>query len=91
MGDADPKDPQDARRAVIARRARFVAAAIASAGLANSDACRPQPCLSAVYVPPEGGAPQPCLSVLPHPDDAASDAGVADAGKDGGKTPNGVR
>lgn len=79
----------DAKRIVLARRASFVAAAVASAGLIHCDACKPpRPCLSVVYTPPEGGVPQPCLSVLPYPEDAATaaatEAGIEDGGRDSG-------
>lgn len=83
----------DAKRAVLARRARFVAAAMAGMATASCDSCsRSQPCLSVspTYVdasPPPG----PCLSIAIMPTDAgeqtaiegAGDAG--DAGKDAGK------
>lgn len=76
----------DAKRIVLARRARFVAAAVASAGImAGCETCKPQPCLSVAYVPPEGGpVPQPCLSVIATPDDAAADADTDAGGADGG-------
>ena len=40
----------EARKRILARRARFVAAAIASLGVASCD--KPQPCLSVTAIPP---------------------------------------
>jgi hypothetical protein len=71
----------DAKRAILARRAKFVAAAIAGLGAAcgkepkGDDAgAPPGPCLS-VYVAPDAGAPdaqrpRACLSA-PMPRDAS--------------------
>jgi hypothetical protein len=72
----------DAKRAILARRARFIAAALAgvtatataieacggetTGGDSRSDAAAPRPCLE----PP----PQPCLGALPPPRDASTDA-----------------
>jgi hypothetical protein len=88
----------DDKKMILARRAKFVAAALAGVSLAGvSVACGkeptqpPQPCLSqpmdqrdAEPVPP----PQPCLSPMPYNEDAGPspiDAGApADAG--GGAT-----
>ena len=90
----------DARKAILARRARFIAAAMMGAGLASCERVNTEPtsCLSLSEVPADA-APQPCLSppVLP-PDgtgatadggarDSAGnppDAGGADADLDGG-------
>jgi len=57
-----PDAADAARRTVLARRARFVAAAVASVGLAcgKTDAI-PQPCLEPV--PADAAAPMPCLTV----------------------------
>lgn len=65
----------DARKRILERRARFVAAAIATLGTSCS---RPQPCLSAVPIQehdastptkpvesPDAGAPVPCLEIQP--------------------------
>lgn len=51
MGDAESK------RLILARRARFVAAALASASaIAQAGACSPQPCLEPVPSPaPDAG------------------------------------
>lgn len=78
----------DTRRIILGRRARFLAAALASvsagAGVASAtDACggtveqpAPEPCLGAPYNP--DAQPQPCLSKI------AEDAGQdADAALDG--------
>jgi hypothetical protein len=53
----------DAKRKILARRARFVAAAIAGAGISISCG-KSQPCLSVTHIPdPDAApAPQPCLS-----------------------------
>ncbi|MBW2525804.1 MAG: hypothetical protein JRI23_16590 [Deltaproteobacteria bacterium] len=43
----------NAKNKILARRARFVAAALAGVGLTSATACRdPQPCLSIEAVPP---------------------------------------
>jgi len=77
MGD------EDAKRIILARRARFVAAALAGLNLAmcgGKSETDPQPCLSVVS-DDDGGNPQPCLSPPgPGPVDAAVDVG--DAGTD---------
>ena len=54
MGD------QEAKRLILARRARFVAAALASvAAVAQAGACNPAPCLEPVPTPaPDAGAPR---------------------------------
>jgi hypothetical protein len=96
MSDESPKPPpptpaevhdDEDRDAILARRNRFVSAALA--GLAGAslvaacggevstpnDAGSPQPCLSPTAQPDAGNdsAPQPCLSPLPP--DAGQDAG----------------
>ena len=75
---SDEKDP---KRAILARRAKFIAAAVASIGIACGKEPSPQPtvCLSATVDPdsqppkplsnPDAQAPQPCLS-QPMPRDA---------------------
>ncbi|MBX3192440.1 MAG: hypothetical protein KF819_35945 [Labilithrix sp.] len=85
-------DPRDkARRIILARRARFVAAAVAGVGIAcGKDQAPPQPCLSAPPIehdamPPEP-PPQPCLSVLLGFNDTLPEGGIdggADASTDG--------
>lgn len=67
------------RKLILARRARFVAAAMVGAGLGASEACTPQPCLEPpIYT--GSASPAPCLSVAPAPPDAgALDAGAPPA------------
>lgn len=54
MGD------QEAKRLILARRARFVAAALASvAAVAQAGACNPAPCLEPVPTPgPDASTPR---------------------------------
>jgi hypothetical protein len=85
----------DVKELVLARRARFIAAAVASVGIACGKESRepPMPCLSVAYIPPDA-EPMPCLSVAVDTPDAAEDAGPTDAGKpdaDAGKTPAKVK
>ena len=75
----------ETKRLILARRARFVAAAVAgiAAACGSADDSKPTPCLEPIIRPDAStdGAtdaePQPCLSPLP-PD--ASDDPDADAG-----------
>lgn len=80
------------KRRILGRRARFIAAALASAGIGAAPACgTPQVCLFPVDIEDSGAdadadadaTPQPCLTPI-EPDaapDAASDgSGDADAG-----------
>lgn len=68
----------DAKRTILARRARFVAAALAGIGVACGKTEAPQPCLStrpastdAAAPPPDAEAPpEPCLSQRLPPKDA---------------------
>lgn len=70
----------DAKRLILARRAKFVAAAIAGIAAACGGAeADPEPCLSRVLEPRDGGPdangdaePRPCLDVSPV--DASDDA-----------------
>lgn len=75
MGD------EEAKRIVLARRARFVAAALAGLNAAmcggKSDGGNPQPCLDFAFE--DGSTPQPCLS--PRQEDGGADTG-ADAAVD---------
>jgi hypothetical protein len=86
MGD------DEARRLILARRARFVAAALTGLTAAmcggTEDEANPRPCLD---VAQDGGTPQPCLSTVedaaPQPClDVVPDAGDGggDAGEDAG-------
>lgn len=81
------KDRDDAKAIVLARRAKFVAAAVAGVGIAcgKTETTPPQPCLSVAYVP--DAAPQPCLSPVAVPPDAAADAGPTDAGPSDASVP----
>jgi hypothetical protein len=73
----------DAKKKILARRARFIAAAVAGISI-SCGKDRPEPCLSVTHVPDpdaastpqpclevtasdDGGAPQPCLSPPPQP------------------------
>lgn len=68
----------DAKRLILARRARFVAAALAGVAVACGGSAEPETCLSPVFTPTDGGKdaadaePQPCLEPLPP--DASDDA-----------------
>jgi hypothetical protein len=90
MGDDDLK------RSILARRAKFVAATLATAGLGAACASEPQVCLSIVApddastdgakdgttdAPVDG--PQACLSPLPPDSGADGDAGADGAGDSG--------
>ncbi len=95
---ADPDDED--RQAILARRSRFVASALAGlAGASLVAACsgseaNPQPCLSGPFTPtastPTATAmPTPCLSPIP-PDSGPGDAGTdassdAEPGADAGR------
>ena len=51
----------DAKKAILARRAKFVAAAVVGLGTASCDSCYPKPCLSVAYVG-DAAPPRVCLS-----------------------------
>lgn len=55
----------ESRKKILARRASFVAAALASVACGKDAAERPEPCLSVPYNYGHDGStpPQPCLSV----------------------------
>jgi hypothetical protein len=89
MGD------DEAKRIILMRRARFVAAALAglNAAMCGGQTDSPSACLSVAA--DDGGTPQPCLTPSVQPPDAStSDADAApqpclspipqDAGGDGG-------
>jgi hypothetical protein len=80
------------KKIVLARRARFIAAAVASVGIACGKENKepPMPCLSVAYIPPDA-EPMPCLSPPPMDtnDAAPTDAGAPDA--DAGKPTTKVR
>ena len=69
-------DDDDCRRTILSRRARFIAAALASAGLTAASCnksnveANPQPCLSAPPPRYDVAPPQPCLE-MPMSDDGA--------------------
>ena len=57
---------ESAKNAILARRARFIAAAVMSAGLVSCDGCSAEPavCLKIRATMPDT-APTPCLSTVP--------------------------
>jgi len=72
----------DARGKILERRARFLAAAVATVGIGTAS-CKPQPCLSQVApqtdatsmpddVAPEEPPPAPCLSVA-YPEESGAE------------------
>jgi hypothetical protein len=67
-----------ARKAILARRARFIAAAAVGAGLAGCDGGKsgePTVCLTVATQVPVETAPTVCLAYRPPPPDAGPDAG----------------
>ncbi|MDP3275297.1 MAG: hypothetical protein Q8Q09_08900 [Deltaproteobacteria bacterium] len=80
-GADDPQDHED-REAILARRRRFVAAALSSLTLSATALvdCAPQPCLSPRMQDAQvaDATPQPCLTAPP-PDVRESDASEPDA------------
>lgn len=85
----------ESRKKILARRASFVAAALASVACGKDAAERPEPCLSVPYHhDPDAEPPRPCLSVaIPDPSAPVPDAGAggpdasAKAVMDGGVRP----
>lgn len=79
-----PRDDDEARRVIMARRRRFVAVALTSAGVAASSCDKnPLVCLSPVPVEDDTATPSVCLSTEAPPDAEgpdAPDAGAGDAG-----------
>ena len=87
MSQDDRDDDELDREAILARRRRFIAAALSGIVLSQAACATPQPCLEPV--PPtkdastDTGTPQPCLSPVwdagpdngPPPPDAGPDAG----------------
>lgn len=67
----------ETRKLILARRAKFVAAAIASVGIACGKTTEPVPCLSPPPQDPDASvtSPQPCLSVAIPVDPVPPDAG----------------
>jgi hypothetical protein len=85
---------EDARKKILARRATFVAAALAGVACGKEPRESPQPCLSVPFIPAEASAPdaepRPCLTPMPSPtEDAAPPkpclSVVPRPAKDGGK------
>ena len=75
----------ETRRIILARRAKFVAAALAGLGAATGACESPQPCLSPNYEPREAGPevpPQPCLTAPYEPPDAGDAGDAGDAADD---------
>lgn len=79
------------KRLVLARRAKFVAAAVAGIAIGCGKESKPQPCLSESVLEPDAAPPpqpclapppQPCLSMYIPPD---SGAPFSPPKKDGGK------
>ncbi len=69
---------EEIKRLILARRAAFIAAAVASLAAAQCEPkpADPQPCLSQVPYDPTEPRPQVCLSPIPQqpPPDASADA-----------------
>jgi hypothetical protein len=76
-----------AKKLILARRARFVAAAMLGAGAASCSNCAPEPCLSAA--PITNPVPTPCLMPQEMPPDAGAgvDGGAPDAAVPDGGAP----
>ena len=74
MGD------EESKRIILARRAKFVAAALVglNAAMCGGETSEPQPCLSVAL--DDGGSPQPCLT--PALDASRQDAADAAADAD---------
>ena len=75
-------DKSPPREAILARRAKFVAAALACAGLStHAQGCCPQTCLEPA-MDPDAAPPLPCLTIAPEPSpvpDAARKDAAGDA------------
>lgn len=72
----------EARKKILARRATFIAAALAGVGACTKDPKEtpPQPCLSVPFVRPDAG-PQPCLKpAAPRPEPDAEPPPSKDGG-----------
>lgn len=75
----------DPRRIILARRAKFVAAALAGMNAATcggESTSSPKPCLSVAYDASADAFPQPCLSAPPQVD-SGEDSGESDAAEAG--------
>lgn len=100
IGSKSAMGDDDIKKLIFARRAKFVAAAVAglNAAMCGGTTSQPEPCLSPRAPGDAGlvdqGTPQPCLSA--RPDDAGTDGDAApqpcltpqidagDGGDDGG-------
>ena len=74
---------ESAKKAILARRARFVAAAMMSTGLVTCErnCAEPGACLSVAEAPLPDPAPTPCLTVaIPPPTPADAGASISDTG-----------
>ena len=79
----------DAKKIILARRARFLAAAVASVGIAcGKESTPPQPCLSEPYIAPDA-EPMPCLTpiAVEQPDAAQPQPCLAPPPPDAGPEP----
>lgn len=83
MKPGDDDGGAEARRAILARRAKFVTVALAGVGLAAIEGCQdsPRPCLNVTQVPEPSATPVACLDVKAPRDDAGAEQG-SDAGGD---------
>jgi hypothetical protein len=81
VSDDDTEEKRAARRVILARRASFIAAAVAGVGIAcgKEPTPPPQPCLSVPIDRDAAAPPEPCLAVSPR----AYDPEVNDAGAPG--------
>lgn len=69
----------DSKKKILARRASFIAAAMATVACQKAPADKPEPCLSIAvdHKPPDAEPPLPCLSPrVTTPDDLIGDAGA---------------
>lgn len=92
---SDPSDPKklDARTVILARRARFLAAAMTSISIACGKDQPPQPCLSPIAVPADAAASPNALAPegatdASRPPEAATDGGGDSSTADGGAGPD---
>ena len=73
-----PRGDDEAKRIVLARRARFLAAALASVAATGAAAAGAEACGGGVDQTQDAGQPQPCLKVAPDSSqqDSGADTGV---------------
>lgn len=90
MADDSGSEDDNDRDAILMRRRRFVALALAGLTAPTVAACDPEPCLNVTPVPcleptPCLSPPMPCLSpIIEEPDAQSAGAGEQDAGEGGG-------